>query len=202
MQSIRSLIHKSDPYRGFDASAHPCEVRGWNNHSDMFAELAGNAHLIVEVGSWLGASAIAMAAACPFAHIVCVDTWLGSIEMWRNQADPERYEALKIRNGYPQIYYDFLANVVRAGLQERITPFPVPSTIALKLIREWGFRPDLIYVDGSHDEADVVADIQDALKLNPRVLCGDDYTTWTGVTNAVNRILPTAKKNSDGFWWI
>lgn len=199
--NIRSLIHHDDPYEGFDADAYPADVLGWNDHSAMFSQLARDATLIVEVGSWLGRSAITIADACPSAHIICIDTWLGAAEMWRDHNDPERFGQLRLKNGYPTIYYHFLANVVRAEKQDRITPFPLPSAIALRMIGKWCISPDLIYIDASHDFPDVMDDISAAMRLHPRVLCGDDYRHWPGVREAVDRLLPSANKNEDGFWW-
>lgn len=199
---IRHLIHATDPYLGFDPHQWPSEVHGWNDHSTMFSELAKDAKVVVEIGSWLGRSAIALAEACPNAEIICIDTWLGAAEMWTNHADKERYEALGLVHGYPSIYYRFLANVVRAGRQSQITPMPMPASIGLRLLGKWSVRPDLIYIDGDHAVESVTEDIQNSLRLNPRVLAGDDLGFWPGVTSAVARLLPNAKSNADGFWWI
>lgn len=199
---IRHLIHATDPYLNFDADAYPSEVHGWNDHSAMFAELAKDAKVVVEIGSWLGRSAIALSEACPNAEIICIDTWLGAAEMWTNHEDTERYQQLGLINGYPSIYYRFLANVVRAGRQGQITPMPMPASIGLRLLQNWSIRPDLIYIDGDHSVESVTEDIQNSLRLNPRVIAGDDLGFWPGVTSAVARLLPNAKSNAAGFWWI
>jgi hypothetical protein len=78
----------------------------------------------------------------------------------------------------------------------------MPSTIGLRLLSVWNVRPDLIYVDASHAEEDVLLDLKGSLALRPRILCGDDYGVWDGVTRAVNKTLPDAWKGPYGFWWV
>ncbi len=192
--SIRSMIHAVDPYERFDAAALPLDLQGWGSDTPAFKEIITKVRprLIIEVGSWKGASAIHMAdivaAEKLDAHIVCIDTWLGALEFWTDQSDPTRFGSLKLKNGWPQVYYQFLANVVHKGHQSRITPFPQTSATAALWLRNYGVKADLIYVDGSHEEDDVYADIigyWDALA--PRgVLFGDDWE-WAGVRLAVER---------------
>lgn len=186
------LFGDTDIYAGMvaDPAAEPPD--GWNDHSGHFARLASEARLIVEVGSWLGRSAIALANAALQAEVVCLDTWLGAREMWENHGDPSRYGKLRHVHGYPTLYYEFLQNIVNAGKESQVTPMPMPSSIGLRLLHERKIHPDLIYVDGSHEEIDVRRDIEDCLSLRPKILCGDDYGLWPGVTNAVNAMLPDA----------
>jgi hypothetical protein len=192
--SIRAMLHATDPYEGFDAAAYPLDLQGWGSASPAFRELiaAVRPRLIVEVGTWKGASAIHMAeilaAEKSDAQILCVDTWLGALEFWTDQADSARYGSLRLRHGWPQVYYQFLANVVHRGQQARITPFPQTSATAALWLRYFGLKAELIYVDGSHEEEDVYADILAYWEaLAPRgVLFGDDWD-WDGVRLAVER---------------
>lgn len=159
-----------------------------------------NPSAIVEVGTWLGASALHMAGLCG-AEIVCVDTWLGSKEMWDNFGD-SRHDQLQLRHGYPQLYYQFLSNVVHAGKQGQITPCPLPSLIAARLLLEKGARFDLCYIDASHDEEDVLADIAAWLPLlRPGgVLFGDDLD-WPSVDAAITRC-PHHVERMGRYWKI
>ena len=60
--------------------------------------------LIVEVGSWLGASALAMVDAGAF-EVHCVDTWLGT-------DDPaDMTYAVARRRGQTSLFSEFLVNV-------------------------------------------------------------------------------------------
>ena len=191
---IRPLLHKLDPYQDFDWQSHPDDASGWGSDSPAFGELIAGVRprRIIEVGTWKGGSALEMAArlaeAGLSAEIICVDTWLGALEMWTDLDDPDRHGSLGLRHGYPTLYYQFLANVCRAGRQQTITPFPVPSITAAQWFALHGLRADLIYVDGSHEEEDVYQDLVawwDVLRP-AGVLFGDDWS-WDGVRLAVQR---------------
>ena len=108
--------------------------------------------------------------------------------MWTNLEDPTRHGSLNLKNGYPSLYYTFLGNVVRAGHQDRITPFPVPSITAAQWFSLHGVQAELIYLDGSHEEEDVYQDLVvwwDIVSPGG-ILFGDDWT-WDGVRLAVQR---------------
>jgi len=191
---VRPLLHRIDPYHGFDWQALPDDAAGWGSDSPAFAELVAELRptRIIEVGTWKGGSALTLAAALDRhgldAEILCVDTWLGALEMWTDLDDPERHGSLALRHGYPTLYYQFLANVRRAGHHERITPFPVPSVTAAQWLALHGIRADLIYLDGSHEEEDVHQDLVSYWDLvRPGgILFGDDWA-WDGVRLAVQR---------------
>lgn len=191
---IRSMLHATDPYAGFDASRFPLDIHGWGHESNAFHDLiqAHNPKLIVEVGTWKGASAIRMAdevaAAGLDAQILCIDTWLGALEFWTDHEDPERYQSLRLQNGWPQVYYQFLANVCHKGQQARIIPFPQTSATGALWLRFFGVKAELIYVDASHEEEDVYGDLLGYWEaVAPGgVLFGDDWS-WDGVRLAVQR---------------
>jgi hypothetical protein len=150
--------------------------------------------LIIEVGSWKGASAVHMAQCLKDlgvqAKILCIDTWLGAIEFWGNKQDPQRYLSLGLKNGYPTVFYQFLANVVKSGFQDVIVPFPQTSVTAARWLRQQGVQADAIYVDGSHEEEDVFVDLCGYWQvLAPGgIMFGDDYDQfWPSVRAAVQR---------------
>jgi hypothetical protein len=93
-----------------------------------------------------------------------------------------------MRNGWPHLYYQFLSNVMRAGLTEHIIPFPQTSQNGLTVIREMGIKPELIYVDASHEYIDVKQDLRAAWECvaEEGIIFGDDYINWPGVTRAVD----------------
>jgi hypothetical protein len=194
-EQIRSMLHAVDPYEGFDPSQWPMDLQSWGSHSPAFHELvqAVRPQLIIEVGTWKGGSAVrfadeAVASGLDKTQILCVDTWLGSLEFWTEQDDPERYRSLRLKNGYPQVYYQFLANVCHRGHQQRIIPFPQSSSTAALWLRYFGFTAELIYIDASHEEDDVYADLLAYWEvLAPGgVMFGDDWS-WDGVRVAVLR---------------
>ncbi len=191
---IRKLLHAVDPYEGFDASQHPLDLHGWGSDSPAFRELitAQKPRFIVEVGTWKGGSALQMAEIVAElglpTEILCIDTWLGALEFWTDHDDPERYKSLALKNGYPTVYYQFLANVCHRGQQARIIPFPQTSATGALWLRWFDLRAELIYIDGSHEEEDVYADLIAYWEvLSPGgTIFGDDYV-WDSVRLAVER---------------
>jgi hypothetical protein len=190
----RPLLHRTDPYQDFDPTQWPDDASGWGSDSPAFGELieAARPSRIIEVGTWKGGSALTMARQLDRlgldCEILCVDTWLGALEMWIDLEDPQRHGSLRLQNGYPTLYFTFLANVARAGQQSRITPFPIPSLTAAQWCALRGVHADLIYLDGSHEEEDVYQDLVswwDIVSVGG-TLFGDDWS-WDGVRLAVQR---------------
>ena len=200
-QRLLSLLHNTDPYEGFDFKSWPLDAHGWGGESPAFRELIAQIkpQLIIEVGTWKGASALEMAAATRdlnlTTQIVCVDTWLGALEFWLDHSDPERYLSLQLRNGYPTVYYQFLANVCHKGMQHRITPFPQTASTAAVWFRKAGVTAEMIYVDASHEEEDVYQDLLSYWEIVAEggIIFGDDYS-WDGVRLAVDRFAKEEKR--------
>jgi len=190
----------------------PLDLQGWNGNSNVFMELIQETRpeIIVEIGTWKGQSAINMANCCKSlglqTKIYCIDTWLGALEFWHGLNEtPER--DLMLKNGYPQIYYQFLSNVVHSNCQDMIIPVPLPSILGIKLLNKLGIKAGLIYIDGSHEYEDVVLDIavsNDLISKTKAVIFGDDYRTFRGVLIAVNKIQYMANKTleirENNFW--
>lgn len=194
-----SNFHTENPYKDFPLKDWPVDITGWHSDDPIFERLITEVRpqIVLEVGSWKGASALNMARllrqnGLHTSRICCVDTWLGSLEFWTSRNDSERYGSLKFKNGYPQVFYQFLANVLHSQVEDVIIPFPVPSDLAaqwFKLANDAtpGFVADLIYLDGDHSYRSVIADIQmwwDNLRSGG-VMFGDDYLAFEGVKQAV-----------------
>jgi hypothetical protein len=164
----------------------------WHSDASIFKTLIKEVapRIIVEIGSWYGASAIHMAAIVKEmqldCHIYCVDTWLGSFEHWTMT---QLRQCLMLKNGYPQFFYQFLFNVKASGVSDIITPVPNTSSMASALFKVRSIRPQLVYLDGSHEEKDVYNDLDNYVPLldGKGVIFGDDWNTYPGVKSAVNR---------------
>ena len=192
-------------YEGIAPSGNS-QIQGWNSTRPAFRALIEQKRpqTIIEVGSWLGASAVHMAGICRelglTTKIYCVDTWLGAQEFWTCGASTQERN-LRQKNGYPQVYFDFLANVVEHGHQESIVPVPNTSYIASLIFKHHGILADLIYIDGSHEYEDVRLDVASYLPLlSPGgVLFGDD-ADWHSVITAVRAELGDRVVLQDAFW--
>ena len=96
---------------------------------------------------------------------------------------------LLLRHGQPQLYYQFISNVMHEGLQGVITPFPISSTAGAAVLQRAPLRPDLVYIDAGHEYRDVMRDIELywALLRPGGVLLGDDFVPlWHGVIRAAS----------------
>jgi|SRR5581483_2938471 len=212
-EPLLKRIHQVSPYEDFDFQKWPLDLTGWGSETPIFLQLIESLRpkLIIEVGSWKGGSAITMATIANRLNlpteIVCVDTWLGALEFWTDHSDKERYQALELKNGYPTVYYQFLANVCHKEVQNRIIPFPQTSIIAARWFQIAGIKAELIYIDASHDEDDVFLDILqywDSL-CDGGIMLGDDYQ-WRGVYKAAHRAAAalggTIKPDESGRCWM
>ena len=79
-------------------------------------------------------------------------TWLGAPEFWTwGLLDRSRGGSLKPIHGFPTVYYTFLSNVHRAGVQDVIAPLPISSLQGAQVLAHYGCQADAIYIDGSHE---------------------------------------------------
>ncbi len=184
-------IYDTNPYIDFDETSIDYDPQGWGSNEPVFEELISEItpQTIIEVGTWKGASANNMANITKEKElgstIFCVDTWLGSEEHWiRHQDD------LNLADGYPSLFYQFLANVKHKKNDDVIVPVPQPSTVAADFFIEKDITADLIYIDASHKQEHVLADLHSYWPLVKKggIMFGDDFnpTRWPEVNRAVN----------------
>lgn len=165
-----------------DIRTIPPDLQTWRQFSpEVFTMLERERpRVVLEIGSWKGYSTSRLAL---YADVVyAVDTWLGALEFY-TQPGPDR--DLMKRGGYPSVYYQFAANMHHMGVAHKVIPVPLPSSIAVPLLGD--LRPDVVYVDGSHEYEDVARDLRSVARLKPRVIFGDDYGVhYPGVVQAVD----------------
>jgi hypothetical protein len=189
---VRDKLWFGDPYAGFDPSEHPNDMQGWGVNAVLVRAMIGlkPLQLAIEVGSWKGNSAITIAKAVPVGcEVVCIDTWLGSPELQVAYAS-----SLRRKHGYPQLYYTFLANVMRNNCQGTITPFPQTSDNAFTWLRCRNMVADFIYIDGCHEYEPAKRDITNywsLLRFGGVMVC-DDYHSGLGVKRAVDEFAAVA----------
>ena len=188
------LQGNADPYTEVDLL--PFDPLGAYSNGPQMSELLQNtkAQVVIEVGCWLGQSTRHIASLLPAdGKVYAVDHWLGSEE--HQQGQGEYWPSIHF------LYQQFLSNVIHAGLTDKIVPLRMSS---LEAARYLSVVPDLIYIDASHTQEDVLDDLNAWYPFvqGHGTLCGDDWS-WPGVAEAVR--LFAEKKNlrihaSDNFW--
>lgn len=179
--------------------------KGWGSTTPVFEHLIDQVRprTIIEVGTFLGASATHMAALTKKlgidTQIVCIDDFRG----WPGYYDEEK--SLKMVNGDSLLMYQFMQNVVKANATDSIIMLPFSTATALGGLCDWGVYGDLVEVDAAHDFHSAWVDINHAFKvLKPGgVLFGHDYA-WVGVRKAVHIFarLHGFQVRIDGEHWI
>lgn len=173
----------------------PYNPQGWyaNGPSMEYLLKRTNVKTVIEVGSWLGLSTRHIASTIPDDGVVyAVDHWEGSPN--------EDNSGFDMQN----LYRQFLSNVIHANLTHKIVPLRMSSAQAAAILK---IKPDLVYIDATHDYNGVYADINlwYPFVKGHGVLCGDDYN-WgyeSSVKRAVDRF---AQENNlivhdDGWFW-
>lgn len=137
---------------------------------------------ILEIGSWMGGSAIAWAQHATKYHgdakIYCVDTWLGSVEHYLSTCGAEwSIERLSVGEYGPSFFDDFLYNIHANGYAHHILPFRADSSSALPFFASKGMQFDVVYIDGAHDAISVCRDVTNSLAVLSKdgMICGDDF---------------------------
>ncbi|KAL0363024.1 UNVERIFIED_CONTAM: hypothetical protein Scaly_1257600 [Sesamum calycinum] len=179
--------------------------KGWGSQAPVFEHLILQAQpkIIIEVGTFLGASATHMAGLVRKlgldAQILCIDDFRG----WPGYNDGDK--SLKMVNGDSLLLYQFMQNVVKANATDYIMFLPFSTSTALGGLCEWGVYGDLVEVDAAHDFHSAWTDINNAYKiLKPGgVLFGHDYA-WVGVRHAVHLFarLHGFRVRIDGEHWV
>ncbi|CAK9143641.1 unnamed protein product [Ilex paraguariensis] len=186
-------------------------IKGWGSNGAVFENLIRKVkpRTIIEVGTFLGASALHMAGlirqlGLDETQILCVDDFRG----WPNFRD--RFRDIKMLNGDVMLLYQFMQNVVNLNATESVVFMPFSSGSTLEKLCEWGVFGDLIEVDAGHDFHSAWSDINRAYKILRRpggVIFGHDYFTSAdnkGVRRAVNMFARVhgLRVQLDGQHWV
>ncbi|CAA7056236.1 unnamed protein product [Microthlaspi erraticum] len=212
---IDRIFNGTSPYTDFPPPhaakyLRPKRIKGWGSYGAVFENLIRRVkpRTIVEIGSFLGASAIHMAnltrrLGLEDTQILCVDDFRG----WPGFRD--RFKDVALVNGDVLLMYQFMQNVVSSDFSGSILPVPFSTGSALEKLCEWGVTADLVEIDAGHDFNSAWADINRAVRiLRPGgVLFGHDYFTAAdnrGVRRAVNLFaeINRLKVKTDGQHWV
>jgi predicted O-methyltransferase YrrM len=163
-------------------------LSGWMSEIELtkLAELASRSKRIVEIGSWAGRSATAIAHHTP-GLLFCVDTWTRSLTLQKGAAVE------------PTLFNEFLFNT--SGLP--VIPVMTDSLTAARWFAKCGMKFDMIFIDADHTADAVRADIlawRPLLELGG-ILCGHDYelTGWPDVKPVVDELIGSVEL-VDSLW--
>ncbi len=195
-RSVMTKMYGTDIWHDFQARPQD-ELQGWNGDHPSLSRLVSvsGAKIVVDVGVWKGGSTITMANAMRQANIdgvvIAVDTFLGSPEHW------SRVDLFERSNGLPDLYWNFLSNVFKAGLTDWVVPMPQTSSTAAAILRRMEIQPAVIHVDAAHEYREVMNDLVDywSILQDGGYLIGDDYAeTWPGIVKAAGEFSATVGK--------
>jgi predicted O-methyltransferase YrrM len=153
------------------AEAHPELAdlpQGWFHHGPQILSLIEQhrPQVVVELGTWLGASAIAIARSVRRwgGTITCVDTWAGELN--------EHAESPIGRT--PLMILSCARSMVEAGVSASVRLIPASTLDAASC---WTLPIDFLYIDAGHGYDSVRADLEAWVPcVKPGgVICGDDY---------------------------
>ncbi|KAL6322245.1 hypothetical protein AAG906_005205 [Vitis piasezkii] len=187
----------------------PKRIKGWGSNGAVFENLIRRVkpRTIIEVGTFLGASAIHMAEVASQlglkTQIICLDDFRG----WPGFRD--RFKDIAMINGDVMLLYQFMQNIIHVNATDSVLPVPFSTASTLDKLCELGVLGDLIEVDAGHDFNSAWSDINRAYRiLRPGgVIFGHDYFTSVdnkGVRRAVNLFarLNKLRVQLDGQHWV
>lgn len=140
-------------------------TQGWFNHGQKILSLVSlhRPVVCVELGTWLGASAIPVARSIRRwgGTLTCVDTWHGTID------GTSLYRA-------PWMLASCARNMVEANVSANLRLIPATT---LEAARWWREPIDYLYVDADHSYESVLADLRAWVPhVKPGgLILGDDY---------------------------
>lgn len=140
---------------------------GWYSNREYIKKLfdSNNFLTAIEIGSWFGLSARHIASLLPGgSKLYAIDPW----------------------NYFTNHYEQFLSNIVISGLTHKVISLKESSDKAIEFFREMNEKIDFICVDGSHEFAVVLSDLENYFPIlsSTGVICGDDWL-WIEVRAAV-----------------
>lgn len=169
------------------------DIQGWMFEEELnyLNNIARHMGSIVEIGTWRGRSALALASSCN-GILHCVDTWLGNAYDSGQIAEAAAHD----------IKQEFIDNMKQYDLIDKIRVYQMTSAEASKLFKNKSI--DMLFVDGNHEYEFVKLDFDSWYPKIKKVIIGHD---WTGdqVQKAVNEFISTynytVRTNLPGSLW-
>jgi predicted O-methyltransferase YrrM len=149
------------------ATERAATVPGWFNHGAQILALLEQHRpmVVVELGTWLGASAIPMALSVRRwgGTVTCIDTWAGELDDDGGST-----------GGGPIMLSRCAANMVEAGVHASVRLIPATT---LEAAATWTQPIDCLYIDADHSYAGCAADLAvwGSFVRRGGLVMGDDY---------------------------
>lgn len=176
---------------------------------EYLAEQASQHQFVVELGSFRGRSARAIADNLPEnGTLFCVDPWVPE-----DPSLPLSKAFAAEMEGKPEdfIWMDFHNNMtgLRNYISWRMTSVEAASKFSYTQTKfgcNGNDKFDMIFIDASHTYVDVLQDIKLFIPLMApgALMCGHDYDPvyWPGVVKAVNEVFPEARAVAGTIWAV
>lgn len=182
------------------------EIEGWLDYETAIREMVSHCPengLIVEVGAYLGRSAVCFAEHIHISgkkiRFVSVDTCRGS---GPEGEQPRDNHVLALERGQGTFVGELHRNLIQCGVADLVSLLVTDSHTAASLFADKSV--DCCYLDARHDYPSVKSDIERWLPKVKKggILGGDDLCPgiWDGVVQAVNELLPGFTPWSHDSW--
>lgn len=139
------------------------QIQGWMLPEELLwlHTKAKSFDLVYEIGSWKGRSSYALASSGT--STVCIDHWQGASDLIIG------LHSLNEEAKLQDIHAEFIKNV---GGFQNMAYIKLPSLEGAKELK--GYTADMVFIDGGHEFAEVVADIEAWKPKATKLLCGHD----------------------------
>ena len=134
---------------------------------------------LLEIGSWVGSSAVVWADAIKSTGskgvVVCVDSWQPYFHEDRENAAYSVSVMMNKALKEGSVFKLFLHNIRTSKHGDMILPFKGYSDCVLPLLQEKSF--DMVYIDGDHSYSAIKKDLSNAARIIPDggIIAGDDF---------------------------
>jgi predicted O-methyltransferase YrrM/GR25 family glycosyltransferase involved in LPS biosynthesis len=129
---------------------------------------------ILEIGTFVGTSIIAMLQYLPNANATTIDPWINYLEEEYGTNKSTDYLKNIEENNIEQIFHE---NISKAGFTNKVTPIKGDSAFILPKLIKYNHTYDFIYIDASHKAIDCYTDCLLSWQLLNKngIIAIDDY---------------------------
>lgn len=192
--AVEHLI-ASDPRIGFPAKlpGFAPNPHGWfypAHRVVLGALLNDKTEYVIELGSWMGKSTRFICDTAPNAQVFAIDVWDNSFSS--GDSHYVARENTELIAGDP-LHQVFLVNCWE--YREKLVPMRMRTIEGLRILKDAGIRPSVIYVDADHHYDPAFLDIKTCLELFPEAsIVGDDWR-YPDVKRAAKELASAHRKS-------